>query len=296
MSGKNRSTIFPYVTNASGNLIRVFWIAGKAAYCQEMKVDSRHVYQPLDPQPDSAAVIKVRRYYVTLAANQHYRRRITLLVDSSSASATAIVEYFGEHVTSAPHGGNENPADKAPYVRTPAATLAQVGEVTQKMPVQAAYNHLLQQMDMDDAPCDSKVVRNKKRQDAKDRRDEAGTHHCANFANEVLAVINMVHSDTFVRSVEATQKRMPSVILYDDRQISDIKGLCFGGKEGSVLAYDKTYIQPRLCLRDKNSALCHPQNNESKLFLGPIFVHGHSDFDTYTYFSPRALLHAISNS
>jgi len=83
----------------------------------------------------------------------------------------------------------------------------------------------------------------------------------------------------FVCSVEATQKRVPTVILYDERHISDIKGQCFGGKESSVLAFDKTYNLGTIYVTPsvhKNSALCHQRTNDSPLFLR----HGHSDFDT----------------
>jgi len=225
------------------------------------------------------------RYYVTLAANHNYRRRITLLADPPSAAV--VVEYFGKHVTSAPYGGSKNPTAKAPYIRKPATTFTQVGEVTQKMSVQAGYNHLLQQMDIDEAPRDSEVVRNKKRRDAKDRHVEGGMQHCANFADEMLAVINMMHTDTFVRAVQATRKHVPSVILYDKHQLNDIKEFCFGGKEGSVLAFDKTYnlgaiyVTPSIY---KNLARCRRRTNDSPMFLGPIFMHGHSDFDTYAYF------------
>ena len=34
---------------------------------------------------------------------------------------------------------------------------------------------------------------------------------------------------------------IPSVILYTDRQIADMKGMCFDRQHGSVIGVDKTY-------------------------------------------------------
>ena len=285
LSDKNRSTLFPYVCDEDGTLRRIFWIASKGAYCREVKVDGSRVYQPLSPQPVASSVITLRRYYVTLAANQSYKRRVTLLANASAS--LAVVEYFGEHVTGAPHGGNKNPQNVAPYVRTAAVTMDTVAEEIQKLPTQAAYNKLVQYMDPDLAPRDSAVVRNKKKRDAKQRRDDAGVQHCANFADEVQAVIGMAQCGPFVRTVEVTRHRVPNVIVYTDRQINDLKGFCFGGKEGSVLAFDKTYNLGSIYVTPsvyKNLALCRRRTNDNPLFMGPIFVHGHSDFAAYAYF------------
>jgi len=106
------------------------------------------------------------------------------------------------------------------------------------------------------------------------RRDAGGNQH---------------HAYWHVRSQRSTghTEALPSVILYDKRQLNDIKGFCFGGKAGSVLVFDKTYnlgaiyVTPSIY---KNLALCRRWTNDSPMFLGPIFVHGHSDFDIYAYF------------
>jgi len=58
-SSNNRSVFHPYVANDDGNLTRVFWIASKAAYCQERKIDGKRQYLALDPQPASESVVCV---------------------------------------------------------------------------------------------------------------------------------------------------------------------------------------------------------------------------------------------
>jgi len=104
-SSKSKSTISPYITNGQNGLRRVFWIASWQAYCNEVKVDGKRVYSPLDPQPSADTVIRIRRYYVTLAANNDYRRRITTLVDANVMAEhnVAIVEYFGENAVGTVH-------------------------------------------------------------------------------------------------------------------------------------------------------------------------------------------------
>jgi len=83
--------------------------------------------------------------YVTLAANNNYRRRITLLLNTPSVDAgrrhVVAVEYFGTHVcVGAPHGNTKHRGSAATYVRTPVATMDTVRELNANMPAQAAYN------------------------------------------------------------------------------------------------------------------------------------------------------------
>ena len=136
-SSKNRSAIYPYVVDDDGDMTRVFWIASQNAYCHERKVDGKRIYVPLDPQPAGDTVVCVKRYYVTLAANASYKCRITLLTDMSAAHAdqrnVVVVEYFGAHVTGAPHGNTRVPDTAAPYVRTACATLDKVCALNEKM-------------------------------------------------------------------------------------------------------------------------------------------------------------------
>lgn len=109
-SSKSKSAISPYVTDGQNGLKRVFWIASWQAYCNEAKVDGKRVYNPLNPQPLPDTVIKIRRYYVTLAANDDYKRRITTLVDANVTAEhnVAIVEYFGENAMGTVRGQNKD--------------------------------------------------------------------------------------------------------------------------------------------------------------------------------------------
>jgi hypothetical protein len=86
-----------------------------------------------------------------------------------------------------------------------------------------------------------------------------------------------------------SKERVPSVILYHERQVEDLRRFCFDMDVGSVLSFDKTYnlgaffVTPSVYT---HKALLRKTTQEEPIFLGPIFLHGHSDFATYaTFFS-----------
>jgi len=126
--------------------------------------------------------------------------------------ALVVLEYFGQHSVGLPRGRYKRLDDKAPYTRTPATTMVLAGELVQKgtvQHVQGAYSKMVQELDVDAAPRDSIVVRNKKKRDAQLRREEGELRHCGNIADEVQDVIRMVQTDDFVRSIEVTQSLRP---------------------------------------------------------------------------------------
>ena len=162
-----------------------------------------------------------------------------------------------------------------------------------QMPVKAAYNKLINQFDVDDAPRNVAVVRNKKYRDARELREANSGVRCNTFADKIVAVFNLLQADkqlgpnSFVRYCIATGHRVPSVILYTERQLRDLRSFCFHGASGSVLGFDKTYnLGPMHVTVSvyKNIALFRRRTTEHPLFLGPLYIHGHSDADTYSFF------------
>jgi len=109
-TSKSKSSISPYVSDGQNGLKRTFWVASQQAYCSEMRAVGKRIYIPMDPQPSPDTVIKIKRYYVTLAASNEYRRRITTLVESNvmAEHCVAIIEYFGENVVGSLHGQNKD--------------------------------------------------------------------------------------------------------------------------------------------------------------------------------------------
>jgi len=98
---------------------------------------------------------------------------------------------------------------------------------------------------------------------------------------------SLSYTENFVRQVVATAGKVPSVILYTDRQIDKLKGFCMDRKDGSVLGFDKTYNLGATYVTlsvYKNVALHRTRAGDHPLFLGPIFIHSHSDTRTYNQF------------
>jgi hypothetical protein len=140
---------------------------------------------------------------------------------------------------------------------------------------------------------DTAVIRNKKKNERAKQRIEDGHEHCANFAEEWLAVYRQLQTNDVVRFIGASPNRVPSVVLYSDNQLRDLKAFCFNRSAGSVLSFDKTfnlgeiYVTPSVY---KNMALQQRRTSDYPVFLGPVFVNGHSDIETFgVFFSQLAI-------
>ena len=93
------------------------------------------------------------------------------------------------------------------------------------------------------------------------------------------------HPHTFVRSIIRTSKRSPCIILYTDDQMTDIKNLCCTGQ--TVLGIDKTFMLCKMHVTVtcyKQMTVNKTRTNKPPVFIGPLFIHDNSDFDTYTHF------------
>jgi len=131
------------------------------------------------------------------------------------------------------------------------------------------------------------IVIYKKAAERRADRETKGITTCHNFADEIQTIFTMTQSDDFVRCVVLSQSRVPSILLFTDRQMREVKSFCFNRSEGSVLGFDKTYNLGSMYVTPsvyKNVALVRRRTGDSPLFIGPTFIHGHSDFDTYSHF------------
>jgi len=165
--------------------------------------------------------------------------------------------------------------EKAPYVRTSATIMT---EITEKLTTQRPQEVYNSQIKTDEAPRNSRVVKNKKGTIDRVQKVANGKTTYHNFGDEVQQMINMVQTDEFVRCVVVTRDKVPSVILYTDRQLHEVKSFCFKRPDGSVLGFDKTFNLGAMFVTPsvyKNSALVRRRSNESPIFIGPLFIHGH---------------------
>lgn len=209
------------------------------------------------------------------------------LLSDNVVGHIAVFEYLGQHVRGDPHGNSKANEHSEPFVRTPAATMDYITASLKNNRAQDVYNQLILNNDIVMAPRDSRVVRNKKSNDRQAEKLASGRSVCNNLGDEFQVVLNLIRTDNFVRRVVAQKDRTPSILLYTDRQVNDIKSFCFDRNRGSVLGFDKTYnlgaVYVTPCVY-KNTALNRKRTNEHPVFLGPIFIHGRSDTDTYADF------------
>ena len=289
LSAKGHTCEYSYLSGPDGSLRRIFFIKSMGLYCREVKEQKKRSYIPLEPQPADNSLIHLTRHTMTLKAAPSYRRRITVMTSGSDrCGKLAVVEYLGTHVVGAPHGNTKSPATTAPYIRTPAATMEAVVN-TAHLPPKVAYNKLTAQLDIQSAPRDAEVLRNKRKNERRQQRREEGIEHCENFADEWLAVYTKMQTDGIVRFLGAEANRVPSVILYSDDQMRDLKSFCFNRRQGSVLSFDKTfnlgniYVTPSV-YRHKSLIRRRDAEQRNPIFIGPVFIHGHSDITTYSVF------------
>ena len=110
--------------------------------------------------------------------------------------------------------------------------------------------------------------------------------HLNNFADQIRHLENLVSENSpYVRSVLHTSGRTPSVVLFHDEQIEDLKNVCRSGE--AVLGIDKTF---NLC-KMHVTVTCFKQTSVNRvgtenhpIFLGPMFIHDNSDFESYCHF------------
>jgi hypothetical protein len=282
-SVNSHTTSFPYVRTEDGQLKRLF--LREKQYCSERVVRGKRMYVALHPQPSESEVICVTRFYTHQKDFAAYRKRVSWVVDTPvSARHVAVVENVGARAPLTRHGNSKVDVE---YVRTPSATMANIRKAVSKMgSSKAAYGEVVGDMKACDAPRDERVVRNATYNDRLKARRLDGRSHSATFADEVQQICSMATHDNYVQSVALSHDRVPCVTLYTDRQIADIRAFC-NGDAGSVLSFDETYNLGRFYVTVsvyRNMALQRRGRDVVPAFIGPMFVHGNSNFDTFCVF------------
>ena len=92
----------------------------------------------------------------------------------------------------------------------------------------------------DCAPRDLKQVQNAKYQAKKKKTGHVP--HLKNIADEVQTLLSDVHEHPFIQEIIQTKGKPPSVILYLDDNLRDIKQFCStNARNPSVLGIDRTF-------------------------------------------------------
>ena len=297
VSKKGSSPLVPYFICEDGSLKRIFKVKDKG-YCHEKYINKTRHTIPLDPQPTSENLIIIHRYYATLEEDENYKKRVSSLADGGvkGLSDVSIVEYVGSYPGLGQHGNQRKTGNK--YVRTPGDVIDTMSDLLkQNLKPQQVYNQLLQKNDEMRAPNKPRQVHDKKRRDEKKEEKEKNgvTYHRNNIADHIAQLQSRVASnDPFVRFVGHSSGKTPSIILFSDEQIRDVKNLCCNGQ--TVLGFDKTF---NLCNMHvtvscfKQLSVVRHSTGEPPLFLGPAFIHDNSDMTTYSMFFSHLKTHLM---
>ena len=249
-------------------------------------------YVPYNPQPAMEEMIYMHRYCTKLKKNNTYEKRVTWLepLHGLDTPQIAVDEYKSQFPGHIPHGNSSKTNDF--YIRIPVSTITEIGKrVGNKAPKQL-YDEMLLEGNIDTFPRDSKQIRAKKYNDKRRRRIDKDEHlYRQNLAESVLAIMNMAQDhNSYVKSAIVDEKKVQCIILYNDRQITEIKQFCLIGKERRVWSFDKTYTLGELYVTPSvytNCALLRAKkdnDSENVLFLGPLFIHANSDAEPYSRF------------
>lgn len=250
----------------------------KGEHYFERKSKGKRVYDILEPQPSQSDILQIHRYYTMLKADKSYKKRISWL-GLEGVSDIAIVEYLGSFPGLVPHGNSKH---KNEYVRTPAVVMDEMSQLLKCKKPGVVYNELTVKYDELSGPTGRKQVYDKKRYDNKKQNHQ----NRQNVADNVAALENMLtDEDSIVRSIIRDKGKAPCTILYNDEQITDLKKLCCSGL--SILGIDKTF---NLCDMHvtvtcfKHTSVVKESTKEHPIFLGPVFLHDNSDFESYSNF------------
>ena len=266
-------------------------------FCFKKKSKGKYQYIKLNPQPLDSELIELHRYYAKLKIDATYQKRVSWL-GVGGEGEIVVAEYIGKYPGVAPHGNSKH---KPEYVRTPDGVMTEMADMLKSKKPKQVYDKLTNKHDELSGPTDLRQVHDmKRRQVMKERRDAGLTGNRNNVADHIIEIENRVSmNDPFIRSVIRQNGRAPCIILYSDEQIQDLKTLCCTGR--TVLGVDKTF---NLCDMHvtvtcyKQLAVCKDGTSEPPLFIGPLFIHDNSDFDTYSnfFFNMRVKLNDVDTT
>ena len=278
-----------YKRDVHGNYKTIYKVK-ELGYCRLSRFKGKNgkterKYVPFDPQPEKDEIATLHRYYAKLDADPRYQKRVTWLGEGGLQSNLAVVEYIGKFPGLKPHGNSKDPQSE--YLRTPAHVMTEVAELLKTHKPKMVFEKLKKKYDEVTRPASIQQIRKKKYYD-KAKTKESDIGHTKNTADQIQQLENLVtHNHPYVRSVVRVNAKTPVIILYNDEQLTDIKNLCCTGR--TVLGVDKTF---NLCNVHvtvtcyKQLSVYRPGGDEctAPIFLGPVFLHDNSDFETYCTF------------
>ncbi|CAG2187890.1 unnamed protein product [Mytilus edulis] len=106
------------------------------------------------------------------------------------------------------------------------------------------------------------------------------------MADNIQTIENMMQKGhSLIKHVAHSPGKTPCVILYTEEMMKDVVNLCCSGQ--TLLGFDKTFnicdihVTPSVF---KQLSVTKIETGEPPLFVGPMFLHDCSHFDTYSIF------------
>lgn len=226
-------------------------------------------WKPLKPQPDPESLVRVCRYYAVLKGN--IKRRVTS-VSGKHFEDRALFEYLC--------------MDSADSTR----------EFTNKSIEHKSQNKCQTQKD---SPLISEELTEESNSDSEEDVDQETSRNMKKISNtnkkiqrdilskvrdDDLVMLAMLKDNPFVQAVISRKDKSPCVILYNDKQFSEMKrNLQFGSVLGidCTHKFDDCFVTMTVY---QNSRALHKETDEPLLYLGPVFLHSDQDFLTYMSF------------
>ena len=280
------STAYQYYLRQSMKEIR--FVDGQ--YCMRKKVGGVFVTEPMEPQPCGDDVLVIGRYYAHLERDEKFRKRCTWLRDGPPV---LLIEYLGEFPQEvAPHGSSSKGTGE--YVRSHPDVITEIKQkctLTKSKP-KGIYKEMVLS-----GTSEYKKPRNLKQvQNASVREACNNSSSSKNFADEIQSLSTMVtNNHPFVKTVIIDEGSTPSIILFTDEQIRDIRRFCGGSVDGSlrsVLSVDRTFNLSSLFVTVtvfKNNSVIRSTSMQPPIFIGPVMLHGDGKYKTYLMFFARLL-------
>jgi hypothetical protein len=279
--GRNLSTVF---IRAGTSLREVKHHDGQ--YCVKKQVNKQTKWQPVDPQPNSDAIVVMYSYYSTLKACDKYRKRVSWC---ESHPNVALAEYIGAPPTEhEPHGSARVNASE--YVRTKPHVIDSMRAALQhRQRSKQVYEDHVVDGDSFEVPRDHKQVRNLAQ--VVNKVDGGGCGGGSrNVANDYQKILNGVQDNPFIQHFALSKGRSPVVIAYLPEQLKDMQRFCKKDTPTAlrtVLGVDRTFnLGPCFVttIVYKNMSVVRKSTNDHPIFLGPIMLHFDAKTDTYVSF------------
>ncbi|RDH83421.1 MAG: hypothetical protein DIZ80_08245, partial [endosymbiont of Galathealinum brachiosum] len=226
-----------------------------------------------------------------LKRDSSYKRRITRFDKLQPGTAddnrcsTLIVEYVGTFPSKTlPHGNSK--AAHGDYVRTSVKVKTAIQDrVVNSTPRQVYTDMVLNSSS--NAPQNLRQVQNiKYTVEKKKRQTRTGTSiNRKNNADDIQTLLSIMHEHPFIQEIVQAKDKAPTVILYTDDQMTDMRNVC--EYQNSVLGVDRTFnLGPCFVTLFvyKNVNIIRRSSGNPPIQLGPLYLHWDGDCSTYHRF------------